>query len=98
MCVRADARSVAAIRAEEVQMASRLIPLVTLAALAATAAPAHAASFVYGGTTSGGSPIAITAAKGAKKLSGAVISWEAQCGDQSMFGDAEQLTPAPRSS
>jgi hypothetical protein len=73
-------------------MTSRTIPLLALAALAATAAPAHAASFVYGGTTSDGQPIAITAAKGGKALRSATIAWSAAC-DQGTWSDYAQLSP-----
>jgi hypothetical protein len=75
-------------------MASRsIIPFIALAALASAAAPAHAASFVYGGTTSGGDPIAITAAKGGQALRGATISWTATCDDQTSWLDSAVLTP-----
>jgi hypothetical protein len=85
MRVRAGARSFAA-------MTARSIPAIALVALGATAAPAHAAGFVYGGTTRAGNAIVITAPKGAHKLTGAVIAWQAACDDQSYFGDVSQLT------
>src|SRR4051812_14635959 len=55
-----------------------------VAAVATTlgAAPgALAASSVFGGTTSSGEAIVITADKTVAKLKSAVIAWEAQCGD-----------------
>jgi hypothetical protein len=73
-------------------MTSRSIPLLALGALAAMAAPAHAASFVYGGTTSDGQPIAITAAKGGATLRGAAIAWSASC-EQGMWFDWAVLSP-----
>ena len=87
MCARAGARSVAA-------MTARSIPAIALVALGASAAPAHAAGFVYGGTTRAGDAIVLTAPKGAAKLAGAVIAWHATCDDQMNFSDAAQLTPA----
>jgi hypothetical protein len=75
-------------------MSKRLIPLAAAAAMAAGASPAQAADWVYGGTTSGGESIAITAAKGAKSLRGAVIGWRATCDDGSNFSDSEVLSPA----
>jgi hypothetical protein len=74
-------------------MTARSIPLIALAALAATAAPAHAASFVYGGTTGDGEPIALTAAKGGKALHGATVAWGATCDNQSHWFDWAVLTP-----
>jgi hypothetical protein len=84
---RADARSFAA-------MTARSIPAIALLALGATAGPAHAAGFVYGGTTRDGDAIVLTAPKGAAKLAGAVIAWHATCDDQSRFSDAAAVTPA----
>jgi hypothetical protein len=79
-------------------MTARSIPAIALVALGATAGPAHAAGFVYGGTTRAGDAIVITASKGAAKLTGAVLAWHATCDDQSNFSDASSLTPlAPRS-
>lgn len=85
MCARTDARSVAA-------MTARSIPAIALLALGAGVTPAHAAGFVYGGTTRDGDAIVLTAPKGAQKLAGAVIAWHADCGDQSYWGDASALT------
>jgi hypothetical protein len=85
MRARAGARSFAA-------MTTRSIPAIALVALGATAGPAHAAGFVYGGTTRNGDAIVLTAPKGAAKLTGAVIAWDATCDDQSHFGDASNLT------
>jgi hypothetical protein len=75
-------------------MTARSIPAIALVALGATAGPAHAAGFVYGGTTRDGDAIVLTAPKGAQKLAGAVIAWHATCGSQSVFSDAAALTPA----
>jgi hypothetical protein len=85
MRARAGARSFAA-------MTARSIPAIALVALGATAGPAHAAGFVYGGTTRDGDAIVLTAPKGAAKLTGAVIAWHATCDDQSHFSDSERLT------
>ena len=85
MRARADARSVAA-------MTARSIPAIALLALGAAAAPADAAGFVYGGTTRDGDAIVLTAPKGAQKLAGAVIAWQAACEDQSYFSDTSRLT------
>jgi hypothetical protein len=85
MRARADARSVAV-------MTTRSIPAIALLALGAAATPAHAAGFVYGGTTRDGDAIVLTAPKGAQKLAGAVIAWHAACDDQTRFSDAEALT------
>jgi hypothetical protein len=86
MRARAGARSVAA-------MTARSISAIALLALGAAATPAHAAGFVYGGTTRDGDAIVLTTPKGAQKLAGAVIAWHATCGDQSAFSDAESVTP-----
>lgn len=75
-------------------MTARSIPAIALVALGATAAPAHAAGFVYGGATRDGDAIVLTAPKGAQKLSGAVIAWHATCTSQMHFSDAVALTPA----
>jgi hypothetical protein len=87
MRARMGARSVAA-------MTARSIPAIALLALGATAGPAHAAGFVYGGTTRAGDAIVLTAPKGAAKLAGAVIAWHAACASQMHFSDAAVLTPA----
>jgi len=86
MCTRAGARSVA-------HMSRRLIPLAAAAAMAAGASPARAADWVYGGTTSDGEPIAVNAAKGAKKLTATVISWSATCSDDKRYMRGSALTP-----
>jgi hypothetical protein len=75
-------------------MTARLIPAIALLAFAATAGPAHAAGFVYGGTTRDGNAIVLTAPKRAQKLGGAVIAWYAPCDDQSYFSDAESVSAA----
>src|ERR1700759_4862688 len=85
MRTRAGARSVAA-------MTARSIPAIALLALGATAGPADAAGLVYGGTTRDGEAIVLTAPKGAPKLAGAVIAWDATCDDQLHFSDSERLT------
>jgi hypothetical protein len=73
-------------------MTARSIPAIALVALGATAAPAHAAGLVYGGVTSDGDAIVLSAPKGAQKLAGAVIAWHATCDDQTMFSGADRLT------
>jgi hypothetical protein len=73
-------------------MTARSIPAIALVALGATAGPAHAAGFIYGGTTRDGDAIVLTAPKGAARLAGAVIGWQADCGAQSTFGDTSTLT------
>jgi hypothetical protein len=85
MRARAGARSFAG-------MTARSIPAIALVALGATAAPAHAAGLVYGGTTRDGDAIVLTAPKAAHKLAGAVIAWHATCDDQSNFSEADRLT------
>jgi hypothetical protein len=75
-------------------MSKRLIPLAAAAAMAAGASPAQAADWVYGGTTSGGEPIAVTAGKGAKKLNSIVVAWAADCDDGMRFPATAELTPA----
>jgi hypothetical protein len=85
MRARAGARSFAA-------MTARSISAIALVTLGATAGPAHAAGFVYGGTTREGDAIVLTAHKGAARLTGAVIGWQADCDDQSRFGDTSTLT------
>jgi hypothetical protein len=87
MRTRAGARSFAS-------MTARSIPAIALVALGATAAPAHAAGLVYGGTTRGGDAIVLTAPKGAQKLAGAVIAWHADCDSQMSFSDGGSLTPS----
>jgi hypothetical protein len=50
------------------------------AAVLAAAPSAHAAEAVYGGMTSGGDPIVVTADPAAQTLRSIVISWRATCG------------------
>src|SRR3954447_9535624 len=85
MCDPAGARSVAT-------MSIRFTPLFAATALAASAAPAQAA--VYGGTTSAGEPIVLTANKAMTKLSSAVVSWAADCDNDMSFPFAAELRPA----
>jgi hypothetical protein len=73
-------------------MTARSIPAIALLALGAGGTPAHAAGFVYGGTTRDRDAIVLTAPKGAQKLAGAVIAWSADCGDQSSWGYVSTLT------
>jgi hypothetical protein len=87
MCTRAGARSVAA-------MTARLILLAAATALAASAPPARAAGAVYGGSTSGREPIAVTANKAMTKLTSTVVGWSADCDDGSSFFSSRELTPA----
>ena len=71
-----------------------------VAALAMTvgAAPAaSAADSVFGGSTTGDEPIVLYANKAAKKLSSAVISWRAECGDGMGLPLASVVTPAKAS-
>jgi hypothetical protein len=86
MCTRAGARSVAG-------MSRRLIPLAAAAAMAAGPSPAQAAGWMYGGTTRDGEPIAVTAGKGAKKLTAMVISWSATCDGGGRYMRGSALTP-----
>jgi hypothetical protein len=91
MRARAGARSVAA-------MTARSIPAIALVALGATAGPAHAAGFVYGGSTRDGDAIVLNTPKGAQKLASVVLAWDAACDDQSGWADASTLTPLSPSS
>jgi hypothetical protein len=71
-----------------------------VAALATTLGPAPgalAAGAVFGGSTSGDEAIVIYANKAAKKLSSAVISWDARCGDGRGLPLASVVTPATTS-
>ena len=56
--------------------------------------PASARNAVYGGSTSAGAPIVITADKKAKKLKSAVVSWRAVCDDGRGFPVAMPLAVA----
>ncbi|MDP9347494.1 MAG: hypothetical protein M3P44_17620 [Actinomycetota bacterium] len=70
------------------------------AALAMTlgAAPgALAADAVFGGSTTDGEAIVLTADKAAKKLRSAVIAWSAKCGDGKYLPWATEVTPASAS-
>ena len=64
-----------------------------IVAVAAASAPsaASAANAVYGGSTSTGAPIVITADKKAKALRSAVVSWRATCDDGTRFPVAVTL-------
>jgi hypothetical protein len=77
MCSRAAARSVAAMRPFLVPFTAAVGA--TAAVLAATPA-AEAADAVYGGTTSNGDPIVVTADAAATTLRSIAISWRASCG------------------
>jgi hypothetical protein len=85
MCTRAGARSVAA-------MTARLIFLAAATALAATAPPASGS--VYGGSTGGSEPIAVTANKAMKKLTSVVVGRSAECDNGMRFYDDRELTAA----
>ena len=65
-----------------------------LAAVVAAGAPspASARNAVYGGRTSAGAPIVITADRKAKSLRSAVVSWRAACDDGRGFPIALPLT------
>ena len=59
---------------------TRAAGLVIVAVVAAgVPSPASARNAVYGGSTSAGAPIVITADKKAKSLRSAVVSWRAAC-------------------
>jgi hypothetical protein len=64
-----------------------------IVAVAAAGAPSAAAArnAVYGGSTSAGAPIVITADKKAKALRSAVVSWKAACDDGMRFPVAAPL-------
>jgi hypothetical protein len=65
-----------------------------LAALLGAAPGAFAADRVYGGSTSAGEAIVVTADKAGKKLRSAVVSWRAECADGEYFATGSALTPA----
>src|SRR4051812_14070266 len=73
-------------------MSMRLTPLLAATALAASAAPAQAA--VYGGTTSAGDSIVITANRSMTKLTSAVVSSAAGCDNDMRFPFDAELRPA----
>jgi hypothetical protein len=70
---------------------------VALVGILSSAPGALAADAVYGGTTSDGEAIVVTADKAGKKLRSAVIAWKADCGDQSYFSNGSSLTPTKAS-
>lgn len=69
------------------------IAIATAAAAAVAPAPALAKNAVYGGSTSKGAAIVITADKTAKKLKSAVVSWRAECDDGRGFPIGVPLKP-----
>jgi hypothetical protein len=69
------------------------IAIATAAAAAIAPSPALAKNAVYGGSTSKGAPIVITADKKAKKLRSAVVSWRAVCDDGKGFPIGVPLEP-----
>jgi hypothetical protein len=93
MCCRAAARSVAAMRPFLVPLTAAAAA--TAAVLAATPA-AHAADAVYGGTTTDGDAIVVTADAAATKLRSIAISWRATCGPEpgNWIPGGGVLTPA----
>jgi hypothetical protein len=66
-----------------------------VAAVILAAAPsARAAEAVYGGTTSDGEPIVLTAGSDLQSLASAVVGWSAKCDDGSRFSNATALSAA----
>jgi hypothetical protein len=81
-------------------MRTRILLGSAVVALATTLGPAPgalAADAVFGGSTSGAEPIALTANKSAKKLRSAVIAWESKCGDGQNLSLGTALTPSKAS-
>jgi hypothetical protein len=70
---------------------------VALVGILWSAPGALAADAVYGGTTSDGEAIVVTANKAGMKLRSAVIAWKADCSDQSVFANGSSLRPAKAS-
>ena len=69
------------------------IAIAGAAAAAITPSPALARNAVFGGSTSKGAPIVITADKKAKTLRSAVVSWRAVCDDGRGFPIGVPLEP-----
>ena len=73
---------------------TRAAGLAIVAVAAAGASPASVRNAVYGGSTSAGAPIVITADKKAKALRSAAVSWTAACDNGRRFPVAVPLSVA----
>src|SRR5215217_6324057 len=86
MCARRPAPSVDRIQPTDAEGSMRGTNLLAgaIVAVATTFGPAPgalAANAVFGGSTTGGEAIVLTADKAGTKLKSAVIAWRAECGD-----------------